>query len=479
MTVQTIIKRAIKRLELEGSMLTPDAYLQAFCKEAKKAGIVVEDCNKIDVFSRRLNTEFQKELANYNIKTLNEFIRFLVSRLNRTNSSVCSSKLEAQTELSKQILNVITKLDNKNATLLAKKNLSLLNNHTIGTHELNHYKQLWHNLTLSDDDILLEKFAYLITNSFIRSISNKNIPFIDNLIKKILDDPTVLKLDTIKNDIQQAIKLRVSSDKESLKEITNELEIILDRLSLRLIDMIGHSNSSNNEIKEIKSELEKYKDSDEFDFNLIHKKLYTFAVALEKNTELFVNDLKSHSSEVEIMAKKIEQLESELAKVKESSREDFLTKLYNRRALDEEFNLKEAEFKRYNHNYSIAIFDLDHFKSINDTYGHDAGDIVLSAFAKILKREARELDVVGRFGGEEFMVILSETPIDGAETFAQKVRQSVEKTKFIYKDTRINVTVSVGVSERARNLNLESLIKSADEALYEAKDNGRNRVVKK
>jgi diguanylate cyclase (GGDEF)-like protein len=122
------------------------------------------------------------------------------------------------------------------------------------------------------------------------------------------------------------------------------------------------------------------------------------------------------------------------------------------------------------------MFDIDFFKKVNDTYGHDAGDAVLAAFAKILKKEARSVDIVGRFGGEEFMAILSETDTKGGATFADKVRKKVEKSRFMYKGDRIKVTVSAGVSERKKHASLKSVINSADEYLYKSKQDGRNRV---
>ena len=89
MTIQTIIKKAIKRLELEGKLLTPDFYAEAFCKEAAKAGMITEDCTHIDKFTKTLNKDFQKELTQYRIKTMQEFTRFIISKLNRTNPSKC------------------------------------------------------------------------------------------------------------------------------------------------------------------------------------------------------------------------------------------------------------------------------------------------------------------------------------------------------------------------------------------------------
>jgi len=175
------------------------------------------------------------------------------------------------------------------------------------------------------------------------------------------------------------------------------------------------------------------------------------------------------------MSAKIRKLEKELESAKQESKEDFLTKLYNKRALDEFFQMKEGEFERYNRNFSIVMFDLDHFKDVNDTYGHDAGDAVLSAFAKIVKKEARSVDIVGRFGGEEFVAILSETDTDGGVIFAEKVRKRVESSRFMYKKQRINVTVSCGVSERENYPNFQSLLEAADTYLYKAKTSGRNR----
>ena len=103
MTVQSIIKKSIKRLELEGKLLTPDFYAEAFCKEAVKAGMSVEDCSHVDKLSKTLNKEFQKELTHYRIKTIQELTRFLISKLNRTSPSQCAEALESQTIFTKRI----------------------------------------------------------------------------------------------------------------------------------------------------------------------------------------------------------------------------------------------------------------------------------------------------------------------------------------------------------------------------------------
>ena len=328
-------------------------------------------------------------------------------------------------------------------------------------------------------NIELSKISSLLISSFVPSIASSVNEEIANLSDKIRKNPSLLESVSVEKEIKSAITLRIALDKKSVKDMIESLDGVLDKLSLRLIDMIESSDSSNEEIQKIKKELATYNDDSSLNFKVAHKKLYTIAVALEEETKLLGNDLKDHSSEVKLMGQKICKLEKELESAKQDSKEDFLTKLYNRRALDEFFLIKEAEFERYGHNYSIVMFDLDHFKLVNDNYGHDAGDAVLSVFAKILKKEARTVDIVGRFGGEEFVALLSETDVKGGAVFAEKVRKHIQKARFMYKGERIVVTVSCGVSERKKHISLESVLNSADEYLYKAKEDGRNRVAYK
>ena len=319
--------------------------------------------------------------------------------------------------------------------------------------------------------------ASLLVASLTPSIASSVNEKIADISQRIKNNPSLLEDTSIEPEIKSAISLRIALDKQSVKEMIESIDGVLDKLSLRLIEMIESSDNSTIEIQKIKKELDSYNEKSITNFSVAHKKIYAIAVALEKNTQALSKDLNKHNNEVKLLSKKIEHLEQELARAKEESKEDFLTKLYNKRAIEEFMNIKEAEFERYGHNFSVVFLDLDHFKSVNDTYGHDAGDAVLSAFAKILKNEARSVDIVGRFGGEEFMVILGETDVNGGVSFAQKVREKLKKARLIYKKERIELTVSCGVNDRLRSASLQGLIKSADECLYRAKNEGRDRVV--
>jgi len=512
MTIQKIINNAIKRLKAEGKLFTPDFYAEAFCKEADRAKMSVEDCNHVDKFKTMLAKDFQKDLKNYRIKTMSEFVRFLISKLNRTNPTQCSDQLEAQTLLCKRALQAIQVLHNKEASELAQKSIELLENAPT-PEQLDSFRQRWVNFLTTYDDTFLEelkslgdvdssdlrktvenlnlladtksapmdkmnlqRISRLLVASFVPSIASSVNDTIASISEKIKRNPSILDDQSIEKEIKSAISLRIALDKESVKEMVESIDGVLDKLSLRLIDMIESSDNSNAEIQAIKKELESYTEESSVNFKLAHKKLFTIAIALEENTELLSKDLKGHSEDVEALSRKVKKLEQELEKAKKESKEDFLTKLYNKRALDEFLELKEAEYQRYERNYAIVMFDLDHFKSVNDTYGHEAGDAVLSAFAKILKAQARSVDIVGRFGGEEFLALLSDTNLEGGVTFAKKVLKHVEKARFMYKGSRIKVTSSAGVSERAKHISLQATINSADEYLYIAKKNGRNRV---
>lgn len=173
-------------------------------------------------------------------------------------------------------------------------------------------------------------------------------------------------------------------------------------------------------------------------------------------------------------------------RLQEMSITDPLTKLYNRLYMENIFETELHRAKRYQQVFSIIFVDIDHFKKVNDEFGHDVGDVVLIEIANILKSNSRALDTVARWGGEEFIILCPETDMKSAETLAQKLRQAVESHKMqhvVGNNEPIIVghkTCSFGVSQYTEEDNsVKHIIKRADNALYEAKNNGRNQVVTK
>lgn len=156
---------------------------------------------------------------------------------------------------------------------------------------------------------------------------------------------------------------------------------------------------------------------------------------------------------------------------------DFLTKTFNRRAIQEQLSNEELKYYKMGKTFSVVLLDIDRFKSINDNYGHDGGDIVLKHLSEVLKQNLRKRDILGRWGGEEFIVILPDTPIDRALIVAERLRKSVESNPAA--NGLIQHTISLGVATFMQHgKTMEKLIKNVDTALYQAKKTGRNKVIK-
>jgi diguanylate cyclase (GGDEF)-like protein len=182
----------------------------------------------------------------------------------------------------------------------------------------------------------------------------------------------------------------------------------------------------------------------------------------------------------QLVKDRTKELEIAKEKLTTMANKDPLTNLYNRRYFtDIASNIQELA-KRNNEPLSALMIDIDRFKNINDTYGHDVGDDVIVNIANILLQHTRKSDIVVRFGGEEFVILLPNTNIDGAAKIAEKIRVNIEnQTIKLDENSTIKTTVSIGVSQcsNSNSLNIENLIKRTDVALYEAKRSGKNKVV--
>jgi diguanylate cyclase len=191
-----------------------------------------------------------------------------------------------------------------------------------------------------------------------------------------------------------------------------------------------------------------------------------------------------HVSRSERMRARISELEQEsrvlnrnLDQEKKRSRIDPLTRVANRAAFDERFAAELVRYKRFSGPIAVLVWDIDHFKVINDTYGHRTGDAVLREVATVLSQGRREVDFFARYGGEEFVSLLIGTPVSNAIRVADQMRGAVESLKFHFRGAPVPVTVSCGLTDVREADSMESVFDRADRALYAAKDGGRNRCV--
>jgi len=179
---------------------------------------------------------------------------------------------------------------------------------------------------------------------------------------------------------------------------------------------------------------------------------------------------------------KIKNLQDDLKRTNELllelSNTDHLTGLFNRRYLMESLGKEVQRSLRKGGNLSLIILDIDHFKQVNDTYGHLQGDIVLQKVAQLLQKELRAYDTAARYGGEEFIAVLPDATLEAAKFVAERVRASVQSTRFSGELSRLSLTISLGVAMFSPQGcgTVDGFIKLADDALYRSKANGRNRV---
>lgn len=194
---------------------------------------------------------------------------------------------------------------------------------------------------------------------------------------------------------------------------------------------------------------------------------------LERRVEQRTLELSAANAQLKAEVAQREQIASLL---EETARTDFLTKLVNRRAMHRVLQNEIARQGRSPGSFSVVLVDIDHFKKINDEFGHDVGDDVLIALSRLFQAAVREQDVVSRWGGEEFLMLLPNTGQLDAVEQAERLRQLLDSESLAIERYPHRVTASFGVCEFASGENLESLLKRADVALYEAKAGGRNRV---
>jgi len=506
MTLKDIAKKTLAYFKDKGYVFTPQEYEEVFCKFAKQLGIIVEDCNKVAKYIAKLDKKYQVIAKNYNIKNLDELILFLTNYLNRENADKEKENLNQLFLYTKRALDVIAILPIIKSKNIAIKHLDFLKPY-MEKEEFEKLRTEWIEFLDEFDDSVVKKGARVagihskdaleIIDALIKKVENNEIdlshlvdaiiytltpsyaPFMSDEIaalkKQIKNDPNIILTKAFADDLVFLTNKRIKLDKEELKRKLKDLDQIAERLSIKILKVLQKSGDSSTEIKNIKVELQNWRHGEE-DFETIKEKLLIIATSLDREIDEFVTEVKKEDEEIRKLKEKIHSLEKKVKKLSKEVKTDFLTNIANKKALEEEIKKQESAFKRYGTNYSVVFFDIDHFKNINDTYGHDAGDVILKSLGLLFRRYARDIDMIGRFGGEEFVAILPNTDKKGAYKFAEKLRQIIQKTKFMYKKTRINVTVSAGVASRNEVNSDEELLKKADERLYLAKRHGRNKV---
>lgn len=265
--------------------------------------------------------------------------------------------------------------------------------------------------------------------------------------------------------IQQFVLESLKAD-ESLRQEEKELDHQMRAQILSMTDSL----ESDNDVESLKRSIREQVDN--------------ISKVLDRYSETGKQIEQNKASELELMKQRFEALENETRFFRERLKEergkaltDALTQLPNREAYDERVTMELERWKRYRKPATLIVADIDHFKGINDNYGHLSGDKVLQILAKELESRLRKSDFVARYGGEEFVMILPEADAEIAKTVVNKMRSTIERLPFHFRDEKVQVTMSFGIAEFEEGIDHEGLFDRADKALYQAKEAGRNCLI--
>ncbi|NVJ53448.1 MAG: diguanylate cyclase [Campylobacteraceae bacterium] len=337
------------------------------------------------------------------------------------------------------------------------------------------YEEILQDNILSDLNYFIENLPEIISPS----INFSNDEKINLYLEKINQNPKEFLSKTYIDMLKEITKERVKADREVLKNKTDDI-IKLSNLMEKYFDKtILESTNSSEKFDVIKAELKDLNISNASyrELGQLQSKLINTIYSIEHSMQNNRVELSESKEQFDSLNKKIEELQKELAIVKQEKSTDFLTSVLNRRAYEEEVNKIEKKYEAFESNYAIVFYDIDHFKQINDTYGHTCGDTVLKTFGKILKNLTRKEDVIARYGGEEFLALINYEEEKELYKYIKRVKNLITTTNFKYKDIRIHVEFSAGVSFRKNFKNYTDAKKRADDLLYQAKKEGRNKVI--
>lgn len=516
-TVSQIVKEALSEIKDRHLMLTPENYTEVYNEISKKYGFTTEESKKIEKYISRLGDDYKAQAISLHIKTVDEFVAFMTARLSRGGQQTANTqpaddkKLKSLNAFARRILQAISMLHNKDAKALAEQGMQLLARR-YDEKNLEEMCLKWFDFVSSYDTEFLDFLKYYGVRDFddLRTmsaelekfLSQKNENTEENALVELLNfalEPSITKelgeeLSIIRSvlkqnpqslnskEFQDKIKTfvdrRIEEDRTEIIEKVGSLNNILQSIGERISDIAASSQSSSAKVQSIKNDL-KNVNLNANSIDHVKSMLIEIAGALEIESKELGLEMNSKQATISELQNRVVSLEKELEAAKLESKEDFLTKVATKRALMSEIQRIEEAYKRYGTDYSICFVDIDFFKKINDTYGHEAGDVILSAVAQVLKKNARKVDFVGRYGGEEFVILLPSTSLKDGVRFGEKLRSIIENFKFIYKNERIKVTISSGMATRSANLSDTMTLEAADKMLYSAKEGGRNQIMPK
>ena len=317
--------------------------------------------------------------------------------------------------------------------------------------------------------------------------NHSNREILEQLIRQLGEGLSAAQLPTFLQQLHELIRLTVA-------DVNQEFEVFLLKTNDQLqsiSQILNHAAHAANEQSERHqqlystmgnqlqtlqttvaeaSDLEQLKGQVNIQLETIRNKI----AEAEKKPNSLSEQLKQVLDQVEQFEQEAKATSECLTQQQQKAQTDPMTGLANREAYNERCKAEKVRWQRYQHDLTMAVLDIDHFKGINDNYGHLAGDKVLKLIARSLQKRLRKSDFIARYGGEEFVILLPETNVKQAQNVVEKIRRAIAATPFHFRKQPVQITLSAGLSEFVEGDNEASAFARADKALYRAKNNGRN-----
>jgi diguanylate cyclase (GGDEF)-like protein len=347
-----------------------------------------------------------------------------------------------------------------------------------------HGREASNDLSSQSVDDVLDRFIELLPSSIRESLLNikaQHIPsdsedtldIIVNIIKKLFDSISS-RVNELESILQKTTHFLFEMDQNLKKEVSSVDGKYQESITLK--------HSIMDDARMIKQSFDVYSDISIIK-KIVFGKIANIAKTIEEKREQEMCRLKETKKTLEEISHKMSDIVCEAEAIRRRSFEsefeslqDNLTKLYNRKAYEYKVEETFANLRRYSISSSLLICDMDHFKKINDNYGHGIGDLALMKIAQIFKDRLRINDFISRYGGDEFAFILPHTSLPEAKEISEHIRSFIENTRFTFKSNKIIITVSIGISTFKKSDNASTVFERADAALYLAKKSGRNMV---
>lgn len=295
------------------------------------------------------------------------------------------------------------------------------------------------------------------------------------VVRDILAHPlSIRSIGDAENRLKEVI-FKQSQLKHSLNEAKEALKQMLAGFVDHLAEFADSTSDYHDKIEVCAEKISKADDISQLEDVLAEVMRETRIIQI--NAQRSRDDLRTARQHVETADKRICELQGELDKASHLVRHDQLTGVLNRRGLDEAFEKEAARAQRRQTPLCVALLDIDNFKKLNDSLGHDAGDAALIHLTSVIRETLRPQDTVARFGGEEFVILLPETPLEDAQKTIVRLQRELTKRFFLHDNDKVLITFSAGLTDMRTDDTQPTVTKRADEAMYTAKQTGKNRVV--